>query len=79
MARKSASSRASTMAGPQPVKSGSQLNSVPDPAEREMVCSYCGGSVTWRGPWSNLSHTECEDCGRWNCQVPESEDDDDEA
>jgi len=38
-----------------------------------MTCSRCGGRVTWRGPWSNLSHTECEDCGARNCQTPESE------
>ncbi len=43
-----------------------------------MICSRCGGRVTWRGPWSNLSHTECEDCGARNCQTPESEDEDDE-
>ena len=36
-----------------------------------MICSRCGGSVTWRGPWSNLSHTECERCGARNSQVPE--------
>lgn len=47
-----------------------------------MICSYCQGEVTWRGPWSALSHTECTDCGRQNCQIPESEgeesDDDDQ-
>lgn len=36
-----------------------------------MKCSYCGGLVTWRGPFSNLSHTECTQCGRQNCQEPE--------
>lgn len=38
-----------------------------------MICSLCGGKVTWRGPWANLSHTECADCGGRNCQIPESE------
>jgi hypothetical protein len=33
-----------------------------------MICSYCGGLVTWRGPLSNLTHTQCENCGRQNCQ-----------
>lgn len=46
-----------------------------------MFCANCGGLVTWRGPLSQLTHTECEKCGGQNCQVPESEeieDDDDE-
>ncbi len=33
-----------------------------------MICSYCSGEVTWRGPLSALTHTECKDCGRTNCQ-----------
>lgn len=33
-----------------------------------MICAYCFGEVTWRGPLSNLTHTECNDCGRTNCQ-----------
>ena len=33
-----------------------------------MICAYCFGAVTWRGPLSNLTHTECKDCGRTNCQ-----------
>ena len=38
-----------------------------------MIRSRCGGSVTWRGPWSNLTHTECERCGARNAQVVEAE------
>jgi hypothetical protein len=41
-----------------------------------MICSRCGGPVTWRGPWSNLSHTECERCGARNAQVSEEDFDD---
>lgn len=36
-----------------------------------MICEICGGQVTWRGPWSALTHTECENCGARNCQVVE--------
>ncbi len=42
-----------------------------------MECGKCGGLVTWRGPLSALTHTECESCGGVNCQVveqPEIED-----
>lgn len=37
-----------------------------------MICSKCGGQVIWVGPFSNLTHTECQNCGGINCQVPES-------
>ncbi|EOX7250262.1 hypothetical protein ACPVCS_003223 [Escherichia coli] len=48
-----------------------------------MTCASCGGSVVWMGPWSNLTHTECQQCGAVNNQVdentvPEVEDDCDE-
>lgn len=45
-----------------------------------MICSYCGGLVVWKGPLSNLTHTECESCGAINSQEPEEEaqDDDDQ-
>lgn len=33
-----------------------------------MICQYCGGQVVWMGPLSQLTHTECQDCGRTNCQ-----------
>lgn len=33
-----------------------------------MKCAYCGGHVTWRGPLSNLTHTQCDGCQRVNCQ-----------
>jgi len=36
-----------------------------------MQCSACGGHVTWRGPLSSLTHTECARCGRQNCQLEE--------
>ena len=36
-----------------------------------MKCELCGGLVTWRGPLSALTHTECESCGGQNCQVVE--------
>jgi hypothetical protein len=43
-----------------------------------MVCASCGGHVTWRGPMSNLTHTECADCGAINNQVVDQPDDADE-
>jgi hypothetical protein len=46
----------------------------------DMVCMYCcTATVTWRGPWSNLTHTECSKCGSRNCQIIEPECDDDES
>jgi translation initiation factor 2 beta subunit (eIF-2beta)/eIF-5 len=37
-----------------------------------MICSICGSTeVTWQGPLTNLTHTECPDCGATNCQVIE--------
>lgn len=38
-----------------------------------MQCSQCGGLVTWRGPLSALTHTECGQCGAQNSQVVEPE------
>lgn len=38
-----------------------------------MRCQYCGGQVVWMGPLSQLTHTECQDCGRTNCQEPDGE------
>ncbi|MBI3445615.1 MAG: hypothetical protein HY055_09705 [Magnetospirillum sp.] len=40
-----------------------------------MICTYCGGHVTWRGPLSDLTHTQCASCGRRNCQVVEEPED----
>ena len=42
-----------------------------------MKCAQCGGLVTWRGPLSALTHTECENCGGINCQTVEREGDED--
>lgn len=38
-----------------------------------MRCSQCGGLVEWKGPISNLTHTECNNCGGVNCQEIEPE------
>lgn len=38
-----------------------------------MKCSQCGGHVTWRGPFSAFTHTECHNCGAINAQVDEGE------
>jgi hypothetical protein len=43
-----------------------------------MICATCGGYVTWRGPMSNLTHTECAGCGAINNQITDIPDDDDE-
>lgn len=36
-----------------------------------MTCERCGGYVEWKGPLTNLSHTQCANCGGINCQVHE--------
>ena len=37
-----------------------------------MICSRCGSPrVTWRGPITALTHTECADCGAINAQEPD--------
>lgn len=39
-----------------------------------MRCSICGAAtVTWRGPWHQLTHTECSTCGGRNCEVAEDD------
>lgn len=38
-----------------------------------MICSYCGGRVEWKGPLTNLTHTQCACCGERNSQVVEEE------
>lgn len=39
-----------------------------------MKCSICGAAtVSWRGPWHQLTHTECSTCGARNCEVPEED------
>ena len=39
-----------------------------------MICGNCGSwRVEWKGPLSNLTHTECADCGATNCQTLEIE------
>lgn len=47
-----------------------------------MRCSYCDGLVLWMGPLAAMTHTQCQDCGRTNCQeresAPEQGDDPDE-
>lgn len=37
-----------------------------------MKCQHCGGLVEWRGPLSNLTHTECVRCGAVDSQEPEA-------
>lgn len=38
-----------------------------------MKCKDCGGLVTWRGPFSGLTHTKCESCGGVNCKEVEDD------
>lgn len=41
-----------------------------------MRCSRCGhGGVRWMGPLTNLTHTECPNCGGQNCQEPDEQPD----
>lgn len=39
-----------------------------------MICATCFGPVEWKGPLSNLTHTECLDCGRINNQMVDDDD-----
>lgn len=41
-----------------------------------MQCANCGGPVIWMGPWSNLTHTECQDCGAVNNQIVDEQEED---
>jgi len=43
-----------------------------------MICARCGGYVEWKGPLSNLTHTECAKCGGINCQEPENPEENEE-
>ena len=36
-----------------------------------MICSNCGGLVEWKGPLTNLTHTQCLECGSVNCEEAE--------
>ena len=38
-----------------------------------MICSICHGPVTWQGPITNLTHTQCGHCGAINSQLPDDE------
>ena len=38
-----------------------------------MICAKCGGCVEWRGPFQQLTHTECIQCGAVNAQLPPDE------
>lgn len=43
-----------------------------------MICAHCQtDTVTWRGPFAALTHTECSRCGGIDCQQIEQEDEDD--
>jgi hypothetical protein len=44
-----------------------------------MQCERCNGEVTWRGPFSALTHTECGSCGGINCQRVTPQDDPDDS
>lgn len=38
-----------------------------------MICATCFGLVEWKGPFSNLTHTECTECGAVNNQILEDD------
>jgi len=42
-----------------------------------MICKFCGGRVTWRGPMTALAYTQCESCGAQNCEQEEEPDGED--
>lgn len=45
-----------------------------------MICSHCKTpTVEWKGPLTALTHTECSNCGRTNCQITEPEEEGDEC
>ena len=47
-----------------------------------MRCIFCGGPVHWVGTWGFLHGTQCQECGRRDCQIvdpPEDDDTDDEG
>lgn len=37
-----------------------------------VICSQCGGLVLWMGPLTNLTHTQCQQCGAINSHVTET-------
>jgi hypothetical protein len=40
-----------------------------------VICGRCGsGQVEWKGPLSNITHTECDDCGARNEHVTDNPD-----
>lgn len=43
-----------------------------------MICRLCGGQVVWEGPITDLTHTECKQCGAINCQLPDDDQIDEE-
>lgn len=45
-----------------------------------MICAHCNtDTVTWRGPYSMLTHTECSTCGGINCQQVDEDEPEDDA
>lgn len=36
-----------------------------------MICATCNGQVIWVGKITALTHTECQNCGAVNNQLPE--------
>ena len=40
-----------------------------------MQCKDCGGPVEWKGPLTNLTHTECENCGAVDNQMEDDNQD----
>lgn len=43
-----------------------------------MECASCGGLVIWKGPLTNLTHTECQSCGAINNQQVEQPEEEEE-
>ncbi len=38
-----------------------------------MICKFCGARVEWKGPLTELTYTQCTNCGRQNCQETEDQ------
>lgn len=43
-----------------------------------MKCGECGGYAEWKGPLSDLTHSECSQCGAINAHLPDNPEEDED-